>query len=213
MKWINFFSNDNISYYTYKLNTEDSIIIHNSQFTKNQAIIILCGSIYIVKTFVNKETLPLVILKKNNILNFNSLKTKFKYYYKLTALEKTYILSFKIPYDSQNKKKISYNLFISMMDSYNKTISQYEKMNEVMSHKYAKNRIIQLILLLCTEFGIVTKKQIQIPFKISQKSLATLSHTQKNNVNKTIKYLYHNTPIKYSNKKNIYIKNIYYINY
>lgn len=31
-------------------------------------------------------------------------------------------------------------------------------MNEILSQKYAKNRITQLILFLCLEFGIISKK-------------------------------------------------------
>nr|YP_009392773.1 global nitrogen transcriptional regulator [Bostrychia tenella]ARW61335.1 global nitrogen transcriptional regulator [Bostrychia tenella] len=207
MKWINFFANYSIPYYIYKIEKEDSILLNNSYKNVNKSIIIIHGSIYIIKIFINQEILPVAILGKNNIFTLKEKNVNYKFYYKLIALETTYLISF-----SLNNLKNNYALLLNIIKSYNNTLEKYEVMNEIISQKYAKNRTVQLILFLCLEFGIVNKKEVYLPFKLSQRSLAIMSHTNKTTINKIIKYTWKKINIKYSNKKNVYIQNIFSVN-
>nr|YP_009393608.1 global nitrogen transcriptional regulator [Bostrychia simpliciuscula]ARW62170.1 global nitrogen transcriptional regulator [Bostrychia simpliciuscula] len=199
MKWINFFANYNITYYVYKINKEDSILIYSSCKNINKSIVIIHGSIYITKNFTNQKKLILAILSKNDIFSLKSKSKKF--YYKLIALEETYFISFNLV-DLKKFKSNDCFLF-NIIISYENTLSKYEIMNEILSQKYAHNRVTQLILFLCLEFGIISKKKIYIPFKLSQKKLAIISNTSTVAINKNIKYY---------NKKSIYIQNIFNLN-
>lgn len=208
MKWINLFTKNSIKYCIYKLNKEDWIWIKNVY--TNNSLIILYGSIYITKTFTNQEIIPLAILNKDNIFTPQETNINYKFYYKLIALETTYLISFNI---TSLKNIRNENYFISnIIKSYKITLSKYESMNEILNQKNAKNRITQLILFLCLEFGTINKKQIYIPFKLSQKSLANMSNTNKNTVNKIIKCICDNIYVKYLKRKKIYIHNIFNIN-
>lgn len=210
MQWIKFFKNYNIPYYVYKLNKEDYILIYNHYPNTNKSIIILHGSIYVIKIFTNKETMPLAILNKNNIFTLEEKNINYKFYYKLVALEQTYIVSFQLTHFTKIKK--NYYLLLKIIKSYNNTLTKYEIMNEILNQKYAKNKIIHLILFLCLEYGIIHKKQIYIPFRVSQRNLAVMTGTNKATINKVMKYICKNIPIKYSSKKNLYIKNIFRVN-
>nr|YP_009397936.1 global nitrogen transcriptional regulator [Sonderella linearis]ARW67122.1 global nitrogen transcriptional regulator [Sonderella linearis] len=211
MKWINFFVNQNIPHYIYKLNKNDIIIINRINSYTEKSIIILYGSLYIINTFTNQEELPLTILNKNNIFDINNLNTNYRSYYQLIALEKTYIISFQFNHIKNIKEMDKYHL-INIINSYQKTINKYETMNKILSHKYIKNRLIQLILFLFLEFGNIHGKQIYIPFKISQKNLAIITGTNKTTINKVMKYISKTLFINYAIKNTIHINDIYKIN-
>lgn len=205
MKWINFLKENKIPYYVYKLNQSDSIIIYNKNHNDNKFIIVLYGSIYTVKNFSNQEILPIAILNKNSI--FINTSNNHKFYYTLTALEKTYLLTFQS--NILNREDLSISLDINLVEIYKKTLKKYEIMNEIISQRYLENRIIQLILSMCIEFGVVKHEGIYIPFTLSQKDIATMTGTTKTTVNKIMQKMYKNGVIKYSNKKIIYIKDIF----
>nr|YP_009398994.1 global nitrogen transcriptional regulator [Cliftonaea pectinata]ARW68058.1 global nitrogen transcriptional regulator [Cliftonaea pectinata] len=210
MKWTSFFTDYNIPYYIYKLKKEDAIVLNNLNL-KNQSIIIIYGSIYATKIFRNKKTLPLAILKTGNIFHIKHLKHKNLFYYKLIAIEETYILSFEID-KLKNKKKITHNFLFHIINSYNNTIQKYEVMSEIINQKYTKKRLIQLILLLCLEFGIFKDKKVCIPLKMSQKNLSQMISINKNNINQIIKFLNKDTKIYYSKQKKFLINDVFQIN-
>nr|YP_010171051.1 global nitrogen transcriptional regulator [Chondria tumulosa]QSD57192.1 global nitrogen transcriptional regulator [Chondria tumulosa] len=204
--WIHSLKNSQIPYCIYKISDKDSIILSNKYKNKNQFIIILYGSLYITKIFKNKQIQPIIILNENNIFHNN--KNDNKFYYKLTALEKSYIISIKT-----NKIKISsqisYKLINNIIESYKKTFMTYQLINEATNEKYIKNRVIKIILLLFSQFGIFNKKKVYLPFKISQKSLAIISGTNPKTISKIINQIRKKSSIFRSNKKLIYIENIF----
>nr|YP_009396895.1 global nitrogen transcriptional regulator [Ophidocladus simpliciusculus]ARW66081.1 global nitrogen transcriptional regulator [Ophidocladus simpliciusculus] len=211
MKWITFLVNCNIKYYIYKLYKEDSIIIENNNHNA-KTLVILCGSTYLIKYFANAEFLPIAILSKDNIFNIITSSSNQKFYYKLTAIEKTYIIAF--PQCALNKKQKSHvNFLENIVKSYYKTLKKYEIMNEIINQKYLKNRTIQLLLSILLEFGIVKQNNIHIPFKVSNKNLAIMTGTNKTTISKIMKEIYKNLNIKYSSKKIMNIKNIFNIKF
>lgn len=201
MRWINLLNNCKIPYSTYKLNKNDSIIICNNN--SDYLTIILHGSIYIIKIFDNKKVIPIVILNKNSLFNTKDINNRF--YYKLIALERTYILTVKI----ENKSKLSSELMVNIIESYRKTLYSYQMMNETMKQKHKKNKIIQMILFLLFEFGIIHQTQIQLPFKVSQKNLAKITGINKKTINQIINTINKKSNINYNKKTSIQINNIF----
>nr|YP_009391942.1 global nitrogen transcriptional regulator [Acrosorium ciliolatum]ARW60086.1 global nitrogen transcriptional regulator [Acrosorium ciliolatum] len=199
MKWINEFSNSQIPYYIYKLNKGDSII-YNCNSDYNKSFIVLRGIIYILKIFTNQEIIPIAILNTNNIINLNPFKINKQNYYKIIALDKTYIISFNINKLKYNDN-INKSLILNIIFSYELTLEKYERMNSILIHKHIKYRVIQLILFLCLDFGIINQKQVIIPFKLSQKSLAKITGSNQITINKMINKLSKNMLITYSLKK------------
>nr|YP_010851507.1 Global nitrogen transcriptional regulator [Echinothamnion hookeri]WGH14362.1 Global nitrogen transcriptional regulator [Echinothamnion hookeri] len=200
MKWIKFLTSNKIPYYIYKLKREDFIILNNN----NNIVIILSGTIFITKVFANKELLPIAILNKNNIFIKNN--KELKIYHKLVALENTYVLTLDLFIVQQNK--VNTLLKINILNAYKKTLEQYEIINNIMSQKNIKNRILQLILNVCLQFGKVKNQQIFIPFQLSNKNIAILTGTSENTVSKIMKQIYNKKIIKNLNKKVIFIDNI-----
>nr|YP_010851705.1 Global nitrogen transcriptional regulator [Echinothamnion hystrix]WGH14560.1 Global nitrogen transcriptional regulator [Echinothamnion hystrix] len=204
MKLIKFLTNNKIPYYIYKLKKEDFIILNNIKNKNHNILIILSGTIFITKVFPNKELLPIAILNKNNILIKNN--KELKIYHKLVALEKTYVLTLDLFILKQDK--VNTLLKMNILNPYKKTIEQYEVINNIMSQKNIKNRILQLILNICLQFGKVKNQQIFIPFQLSNKNIAILTGTSENTVNKIMKQIYNKSIIKNLNKKVIFLDNI-----
>nr|CRF40206.1 Global nitrogen transcriptional regulator [Laurencia snackeyi] len=194
MRWINLLNNSKIPYNIYKLNTNDSTIVCKKYNNQNYSTIILHGSIYIIKVFENKKTIPIVILNKNSLFNTKDITNEF--YYQLIALERTYILTVKI----DNTNKLSSELMINIIESYRKTLNSYQIINETMNQKHRKNRVMQMILFLLFEFGIVNQKQIQLPFKVSQRNLAKITGTNKKTINQIINNISKKSHINYHKK-------------
>lgn len=180
MKWIQNFSNSKIPFYIYELNKGD-YITYTIGTLKNKYIIILYGIAYIIKIFSNKETIILGILEKNNIIK----EPKYQMYgnYSIIAIQKTFLLSFTWQ-DIIKNQNIQLSLLNNILISYNQTLYKYEKMVYILSHKSAKNRIIQLILFLSQEFCIIQNNYIVIPFYISQTTMSTIIGSNKSTVNK-----------------------------
>nr|YP_009332625.1 global nitrogen transcriptional regulator [Membranoptera weeksiae]AHZ94639.1 global nitrogen transcriptional regulator [Membranoptera weeksiae] len=205
MKWINSFSNSHIPYYIYKLNKGDKIL-YNPNKIYNRSIIILHGVIYLFKIFQNKEIFPLAILKTNNIIDLEySYETQ--YYYTIIALDQAYLMSFSL-LNIKNKIYIKKQILFNIIYGQKLTLKQYELMNQILRHKYIKYRILQLILLLSLEFGIIHKNKIIIPFSLSQKNISIIIGSNKITINQIMNYLSKKTIIKYSTKKIIHIENI-----
>nr|WGH12781.1 Global nitrogen transcriptional regulator [Echinothamnion sp.] len=208
MKWIKFLTNNKIPYCIYKLKKEDFIILNNRNNKDGNILIILSGCIFVTKVFYNKELLPIVILNKNNI--FIKENKELKIYYKLIALEKTYILTLNL--SKLNNNQISTLLRINILHAYKKTIEKYESINKIMCQKHIKSRIIQLILTICLQFGKIKNQQIFIPFQLSNKNIAILTGTSENTVSKIIKTIYSKHIIKDLSKKVIILDNILNLN-
>ena len=204
MEWIKFLTISKIKYHIYKLNKSDTLILHNLENVNNKIIIILYGLIYIVKVFPNKELLPIAILDKNTILiNY---KKDNQIYYKLVALETTYIISFK-----EDNPNHTINTELNNIKYYKKTLKRYEEMSEIISQRKTKNRIVQLILLIGLKFGIIRNQVILIPFKLSQENIAMMTGLSQNTINKTMKVIYKMGIIE-ENKRIINLSNILNIN-
>nr|QCI07636.1 global nitrogen transcriptional regulator [Nitophyllum punctatum] len=206
MKWIRHLSENQIPYYIYKLHKNDHIL-YKTCVNKNKALIILHGTICLFEILPTQQMLPLAILNKNNIINFAKLNMTRQSYYKLLAFETTYIISFYIDHlNNQNTNQATF--FLDIIESYQNTLIKYEIMNYILTHKYNKARIIQLILFFCIEFGIISQNDIYIPLSIPQTTIAIITNSNKNTINKILKQISNKILIRYSSKKIICIKNI-----
>jgi len=211
MKWLNYFSSAKIPYYVYKINKNDVIIINND-LSIDQSIIILYGTIFLSKNFNNKRTFPVAILSTNNIIYLKSFQIHNQYYYRLIALDHSYLLSFSLNH-LKNNSTVKKELFFYIISAHQNTLIKYEMINSILVHKYAKYRLIQLILSLCLEFGIFNHKQIMIPFTLSQKNLTNIIKSNKMTINKLINGLRKKEIIQYSSKKIISLHKILNLSY
>ncbi len=211
MTWIHFFSNSKVPFYIYKLNCGDSIIQSNN-IQDNKCFIILHGIIHIIQIFTNNEILPVAIFNKNNIIDMKTTLISNKSYYKIIAIKETYIISFpyaKLEYNSKTNMKLLNNL----INGYKMTLYKHEIMRQILAHKYIKSRIIQLILFLSIEFGIIERTQVILPFKIKKTDIAIITGTNINTVNKIIKQLHKHKIIHYSTNNFLRVNNHFIANY
>nr|YP_010985902.1 global nitrogen transcriptional regulator [Grateloupia asiatica]WOL36820.1 global nitrogen transcriptional regulator [Grateloupia asiatica] len=212
MQWVQQLSIQKIPFYIYKLNKHDCILYESSK-NSQKSLIILHGIMYVLKVFTNNEITSTAILSENHIINIKSTTSHPKhYYYKAIAFETTYIISFQWQ-DITRQDKVSTLIFNQIIKSYENTIYRYEQMSHIMTHKYIKNRIVQLILFLCQEFGVVKKQEIIIPFEISQINIGNIVGSNKVTTNKIIKTLSNQSLIKYSKNKKIILKDPLSLNY
>nr|YP_009295591.1 global nitrogen transcriptional regulator [Mastocarpus papillatus]AOL58075.1 global nitrogen transcriptional regulator [Mastocarpus papillatus] len=205
MKWINYFTISKIPFYVYKLHKGDSII-YIKRKEKYTSIIVAHGILYLLKIFTNKEILTLGILSKENIVH--SLIEQSNSYYKLIAIEESFLISFKW-LDLITNKNSSTNLLIDVIKSYQDTLYKYEIMNHILIHKYTEHRIVQLILFLCKEFGLVEQNRIIIPLQISQTTLSIIIGSNRCTISKIIHRLYLKKAISFSKKKYIILINTF----
>lgn len=207
MKWIHYFAASKIPFSIYKLNKDDAILYEYKQ-RQSISMIILYGLVYIVKTFTNNETSSIAILRANNIFHKTSkLKKHNTYYYKIIAIKNTFIINFKWKDLKYKSNFLHKSLLFEIIQSYQQTIYQYEMMNNILMNKYIQNRIIQLILILSEQFGIINKEEIIIPFFISQKTIGIMIGSNRITVNRVLHQLNMNRLITYSYNKNLQIKN------
>nr|YP_010903559.1 global nitrogen transcriptional regulator [Hypnea cryptica]WCH56012.1 global nitrogen transcriptional regulator [Hypnea cryptica] len=208
MKWLHYFLNLNIPFYIYKLNANDSIIVSNN-ININKPMIILYGIVYIVKNFHNDKKTTIAILESENILYIDPIKNE-KYHYKIIAISKSFLISFQWKNLINIKTDINHIIFKEVIKIYKKTNNKYEIINMIMSHKYIKNRVIQLLLLLGRDFGSINKTNIIIPYYISQYTISTISGSNRTTINRFMQDLIYNEFIQYSFDRKIIINIDYF---
>nr|QVY58151.1 global nitrogen transcriptional regulator [Eucheuma denticulatum] len=211
MTWINHFVNSKIPFYTYKLNKDDSII-YKQTIKNNKPLIVLHGIVYVLKIFTNQEIITLAILESGNII-YNPIPNE-NCYYQIIALKETFLISFSWKDLINNNKYIESTFTTNFIKSYGETIQKYEAMNNILAHKYVKNRVIQLILLLLRDISIINKEDITISYYISQITISLITGSTKATINKIMKELMKDKSIYYSQDKKIMINNpFFFINY
>lgn len=212
MQWVQKLSILNIPFYIYKLNKHDCILYESSK-NSHKSLIILHGIMHVLKVFTNNEISSTAILSDDHIINIKSTTNHLKhYYYKAIAFETTYIISFQWQ-DIATQDKVSTLILSQIIKSYENTLYRYEQMSHIMTHKYMKNRIVQLIFFLCQEFGVIKKQEIIVPFEISQINIGNIIGSNKVTTNKIIKTLSDQSLIKYSKNKKIILKDPLSLNY
>nr|YP_009393808.1 global nitrogen transcriptional regulator [Caloglossa beccarii]ARW62370.1 global nitrogen transcriptional regulator [Caloglossa beccarii] len=206
MKWIHSLSKANINYHVYQLNKNDSILYFHT-LTNNKYLIILEGIVCIFKIFNNKKKFAIGVLKKDHTITIDLSNQNKQYYYKLVAFDKTYIISFSLTFNINNY--INPQILFYIIQSQKLTIKKYELFNCIFKQKYTKYKIIQFILFLFIEFGIISNKKIYISFDLSQEKLSLITGINKNTINHIIHILVNQKIIHFSYKKKIYIYDPY----
>nr|YP_010199481.1 global nitrogen transcriptional regulator [Gracilariopsis tenuifrons]AXF36132.1 global nitrogen transcriptional regulator [Gracilariopsis tenuifrons]UAD89339.1 global nitrogen transcriptional regulator [Gracilariopsis tenuifrons] len=198
-QWVQLFLELNIPFYIYKLNKGDSII-YKCKNKNNSAAIILHGTVYILKMFTNTEGVCIAILNYNNIIDFHfSTLEKDYVYYQVIALEETYLINF---YWWDFISVVNYlPIAIKILYLFRNTLKKYEMISYVISHKSIRYRFIQLLVLLCQEFGTVNNHSIKIPFEVSQTTISHIIGSNTITVNKIMRDLISQLLIKYIVKK------------
>nr|YP_010904359.1 global nitrogen transcriptional regulator [Catenella fusiformis]WCH57610.1 global nitrogen transcriptional regulator [Catenella fusiformis] len=207
MRWINHFFNSKIPFYIYKLYKGDSVV-HTADINISKLLIVLHGTVYILKAFTNSETITLALLESDHIIHTHTPQKNC--YYKIIAITDTFLLSCKWEDLTKINTQINSTFFGELIQSYIKTIEKYETMNSILAHKYIKNRVIQLILSLSKDFGIVDKRQIFIPHYISQTTISIITGSNRTNINKILHNFHHENLIKYLYNKKICIENPFF---
>nr|YP_009395677.1 global nitrogen transcriptional regulator [Vertebrata isogona]ARW64547.1 global nitrogen transcriptional regulator [Vertebrata isogona] len=202
MNWIIFFAINNINYYVYKLESRDSIIFKNVEKNNLSTIIVLEGMITLVKVFQNQETLPIAILNRNHIINY---KESNGAYYKITALNNTYLITLKENILYQNQK-IHCNK-VNIIDNYKNTLEKYEETLQILNQKNTTNKIILFILFTFLRFGLIRKYKIIIPVEIRKEYIATMTGTSLYRVNKILRKT-NNINVDQKNQKTIFLLTI-----
>nr|YP_009511545.1 global nitrogen transcriptional regulator [Gracilariopsis mclachlanii]AXI97422.1 global nitrogen transcriptional regulator [Gracilariopsis mclachlanii] len=202
-KWVQLLLELDIPFYVYKLNKGDSII-SKYKHKNSSAAIILYGTVYVLKMFTNGEAICVALLNHNNIIDFNfSTLDKDYVYYKIIALEETYLINF---YWLDFICIFNYlPIAIKIFNLFRNTLKKYEMTSYVISHKSIRYRIIQLFVLLCQEFGYINNNCIKIPFEISQLTISNMIGSNTITVNKIMRDLINQFLIKYIVKKKILI--------
>nr|YP_009510933.1 global nitrogen transcriptional regulator [Gracilaria gracilis]AXI96606.1 global nitrogen transcriptional regulator [Gracilaria gracilis] len=199
-KWMHLFFESKIPFYIYKLYKGDALIFRYDSKHK-PLMIVFHGTVYVMKIFTNSESLFLAILTNNSIIDFN-FNSNYAYY-KVIALENTYLVKFFWLDYITHFKYLS--TLVKLLDLFRYTLIQYEKSSCILLHKSIRYRVIQLLLLLCKEFGILNNNYIIIPFELSQKTISCITGSNPITVNKVIKDLINRLFIKYVVKRKILI--------
>nr|AYR06183.1 global nitrogen transcriptional regulator [Renouxia sp.] len=186
-----------IPFEIYTLNKQDSIIITPKN---NQLLIILDGLIELLKVFTNQEKVCMSILQRDYILHVYITQTEIpNYYYKASALSRTLIVSIQLK-DIINKACEQNNLLKQLTISYSYSIKGYKNMIKILSHRQTKNRIIQLMLVLCEEIGQISSKCITIPLYLSHTTLSIIIGSHRITVTRIMKQLQNKKLISYNRK-------------
>lgn len=179
MNWIIFFTKNRISYYVYKLNQGDSIILHKRKYSNT--FIVLTGIISLVRVFCNREILPLAVLSNNDIITNHKNK---RINCRITALKTTYIIKV------MNKKNVETFYEKRIIEYYEDTINRCEEIINLMNQQNKRRRILVFILLIFLRFGKIKQYSILIPFKLTKNCIAIMTATGINTVSKVVKKKY-----------------------
>nr|AYR06392.1 global nitrogen transcriptional regulator [Rhodogorgon sp.] len=197
---------EHISFQIYTLSKEDSIIL-TCDPPNNQLLIILDGLVKLSKIFTNEEIVCMGILKRDYILHYSVLRADTNnHYYKALALSETLILSIQFT-EIINKVYQKNNLLKQLILSYSYSTKGYKNMIKILSHRQIKNRIIQLILILCEELGQVDAKSIIVPLYLSHNIVSIITGSHRITVARIMKQLQNKKLISY-NRKGLIIHDI-----
>nr|YP_010198491.1 global nitrogen transcriptional regulator [Gracilaria pachydermatica]UAD86907.1 global nitrogen transcriptional regulator [Gracilaria pachydermatica] len=198
-KWKQLFFESEIPFYIYKLNKGDSLIF-KYQTKHKPLIIVFYGTVYVMKIFTNNEAIFLAILTNKSIIDFNFDFFDSSYvYYKVVALENTYFIKFFWLDYIAHCKYLSTS--IKLLDLFRYTLRQYESSSYILMHKSIRYRVVQLLLLLCKDFGILNNNYVLIPFELSQKTISYITGSNLITVNKIVNFLITRLFIKYIKHK------------
>nr|YP_010198287.1 global nitrogen transcriptional regulator [Gracilaria ornata]UAD86703.1 global nitrogen transcriptional regulator [Gracilaria ornata] len=200
-KWKQLFFESEIPFYIYKLNKGDSLVF-KYQTKYKPLIIVFYGTVYIMKIFTNSESIFLAILTNKSIIDFNFFDSNY-IYYKVVALENTYFIKlFWLDYIAHCHYL---STSIKFLDLFRYTLRQYESSSYVLMHKSIRYRVVQLLLLLCKDFGVLNNNYVLIPFELSQKTISYITGSNPITVNKVVNFLIKRLFIKYIVKNKILI--------
>lgn len=201
MKLINLLIKSDTLYYLYKLKPGDSII-YQSNKNYNRYYAVISGAVLFKNITSKNKHITLGIVNNCNIINFKNCEHSL---FEIEAITLTYVLTYKCQYSNLINKRQRYTLTY-YMKNHTKQLEQYKEIIYILSHKFIKNRFIQLIFYLSLEFGIIKNDRLTIPLYINKQQISLMIGSSRTNINKIIRS--YRSCIHLSNKKNIYIKNI-----
>ena len=139
MRWIQLLEKEKFTFKIHTLQRYDSLII-SSYSNNNNLLIVLDGFVNILKVFTNHQTICLGLLTNNCLIQKNYIhKKSINYYYKITAMAFTLILSIEI--NSLTTINKSTNVLIPyLVYSYSKTLNSYETMFTIFIQKNVKKK-------------------------------------------------------------------------
>lgn len=204
MQWLLKLEKNNIPFCIHVLQKNDSIIMYEI-IQKRQIIYIVDGLIQVLKIFTNKEQVCLYLIYKNSIIpDINNYKNNNNnYYYKIIALKKTVIATI-----TSNKSYATLQKNNKIFQEFQLTYNQKKRdLVSIFIYKNTTQRLIQLLLIMVKNFGIVKQKHIIIPFSLSHNTIGTIIGSQRITINRIMFHLKQKKIINY-NKEKIIIYNI-----
>nr|YP_009315838.1 Global nitrogen transcriptional regulator [Trichogloeopsis pedicellata]SCW24496.1 Global nitrogen transcriptional regulator [Trichogloeopsis pedicellata] len=190
---------NNTSTHIYKLNPGDMLMIYPDN---NNIYVVVDGILVTHKLFSNTEKFSTGIIYSGSLIEnmFQHSKT-YNYCYELETLSVCYILSIS-NYTFSNLSQKSYTI------KSNHHHSSYRiNLVDLWVHKNIKNRIVQLIMILCEVAGKHCQHYTRIDVKLSYKTIATITGSNRNTVSHIIQQLHKDQIIIYK-KHQIIINNI-----
>lgn len=196
MKWL-----IKLEYYDMSFNIKvlkkDDCIINNQKTSNHRMIYILDGFMQKMQKFNNGEIINTQLLYSNDIFIDTQQSVQINdqpnnYFYKFKALTQTTIIVI-------NQKKL-----LKKIQKEYRLYDYYYNLNQemliILSHKNTKKRLIQLLLILIKNFGILSSNKIFVPFNISHNNIANIIGSQRITVNRIMNQL-KQTVLYYDNKK------------
>ena len=202
MKWLIDLEFYNIGFTIKTLSKDEYIVLYQKNYN-HKILYILDGFIQSMQVFTNGEVVSLKLLYKNDTFtnietHRNSLDNNKNYYYQFRALTYTILVII-------NRKEILQRMKLNYHQYYHCNYKNQE-MISILSHKYTKKRLVQLLLILTKRFGVISNSRIYIPINLSHYSIATIVGSQRITVNRIMNQL--KPSILYYDDKQIIIFNL-----
>nr|YP_009296686.1 global nitrogen transcriptional regulator [Apophlaea sinclairii]AOM65826.1 global nitrogen transcriptional regulator [Apophlaea sinclairii] len=168
-RWCYLLSFQKVCFNIHKMCPGDYILVRAEDIHK--MYLITQGAVKFSKIFTDTSTLTLAILRENDLITI--IKTQNYYYYSAEALSFTLILSYNYDKILQKSNQFS-TLHSELVLAYHRYIQKVYKIIQVLSHRDKINRLINLLLILCQQFGIVTRFGIVINLVMTHNTLAII---------------------------------------
>ena len=185
------------NYFTvHHIQSGDCVLINFKN--QSQIYLIIKGYIKVSKIFRNNYVLVFALLTNNDLICTQNVSTTCLCV--AEALCSTSLISCyydDILYHFKHLTVISYEI----ISAYHRYIQKSNQITQLLSHRDKKNRLINLLLVLCKEKGIITKFGIIINLFITNYKLANLIGSSRITVNKVFNKLKGNQLISTWNNK------------
>lgn len=186
-KWCYLLSMKKIYFNIHRMLLGDCLLINFQH--KNHIYLIVQGSVKVNQVFTNTNKLTIGILMEDDLINIISLpRTKKSYYYSAEALSSALIISYNHKMVLQRPHEYI-SLYHELLSAQERLIIRSNDIIQVLSHRDKKCRLINLLLILCKQFGIITRFGIMINLIITHNTLGGIIGSSRTTITKILNSL------------------------